>query len=112
MGAVYAVARDVLVVLSPSAYDLLNKVRQGEVVGTEELLRLEEDDWIGRAWTYQEMVNSKAVTFVAEGKQILQSTARSYSMRLAMHCRSTARRIRLMLTSFVSSTRNWMLWRH
>jgi hypothetical protein len=61
MGAIYAAAREVLVVLSPSASDLLDNVRRGAGVGTEELLQLEKDDWIGRAWTYQEMVNSTTV---------------------------------------------------
>jgi hypothetical protein len=68
MGTLYAAAREVLVVLSPSAFNLLDKVRRREALGPEELLQLEEDDWSGRAWTYQEMVNSNPITFVAEGK--------------------------------------------
>lgn len=31
------------------------------------LLLLESDDWVSRAWTYQEIVNSKSFRFAAEG---------------------------------------------
>jgi hypothetical protein len=68
MGAIYAAASGVLAVLSPSASILLDKVRRKEVVGPEELLLLEADDWVSRAWTYQEMVNSKVISFVVEGE--------------------------------------------
>jgi hypothetical protein len=66
MGAIYAAASGVLAVLSPSASVLLDKVRREEAVGAEELLLLEADDWVSRAWTYQEMVNSKIISFAAE----------------------------------------------
>ena len=46
----------------------LDKVRREEAVGSEELRLLEADDWVSRAWTYQEMVNSKIISFIAEGK--------------------------------------------
>jgi hypothetical protein len=36
-------------------------------VDPEDLLLLEADDWVSRAWTYQEMINSNNVEFVAEG---------------------------------------------
>lgn len=68
MGAIYAAASGVLAVLSPSSSILLDKVRREEAVGSEELRLLEADDWVSRAWTYQEMVNSKIVSFVAEGE--------------------------------------------
>jgi hypothetical protein len=66
MGAIYAAASGVLAVLSPSASILLDKVRRDEAVGPAELRLLEADDWVIRAWTYQEMVNSKIISFVAE----------------------------------------------
>ena len=69
MGAIYAAASGVLVVLSSSASSLLDKVRRGEAVGPEDLPLLEADDWVSRAWTYQEMANSKTVGFVAEGER-------------------------------------------
>jgi hypothetical protein len=68
MGAIYAAASGVLAVLSRSASILLDKVRQEKVVGPEELLLLEADDWVSRAWTYQEIVNSKVIGFVVEGE--------------------------------------------
>ena len=68
MGAIYAAASDVLAVLAPSASSLLDKFRRKEAVGSEELLLLEADEWVSRAWTYQEMVNSQSISFVAEGE--------------------------------------------
>jgi heterokaryon incompatibility protein (HET) len=67
MGAIYAAASGVLAVLSPSASALLDKIRREEAVGSDELRLLEADDWVSRAWTYQEMVNCKIISFVAEG---------------------------------------------
>jgi Heterokaryon incompatibility protein (HET) len=68
MGAIYAAATGVLAVLSDSASILLDKVRRGETLGSEELRQLEEDEWVSRAWTYQEMVNSQIIGFIAEGE--------------------------------------------
>jgi hypothetical protein len=68
MGGIYAAASGVVAVLSPSASGLLDKVRLGKVVGPKELRLLEEDDWVSRAWTYQEIVNSRIIHFVAEGE--------------------------------------------
>jgi Heterokaryon incompatibility protein (HET) len=68
MGAIYAAAKAVIVVLSPTVSELLDKVRRKETIGQEELKQLEEDDWANRAWTYQEIVNGKVTSFVAEGQ--------------------------------------------
>jgi len=68
MGAIYAAASGVLAVLSPSVSILLDKVRREEAVGLEELQLLEADEWVSRMWTYQEMVNSKIISFIAEGE--------------------------------------------
>ena len=68
MGAIYAAASGVLAVLSPSVSMLLDKVRRKEAVSLEELRLLEADEWVSRVWTYQEMVNSKSISFIAEGE--------------------------------------------
>jgi hypothetical protein len=67
MGAIYAAASGVLVVLSSSASSVLHKVRRGEALGLDDLRLLEADHRVGRAWTYQEMANNNAVGLVAEG---------------------------------------------
>jgi Heterokaryon incompatibility protein (HET) len=67
MGAIYAAASNVLAVLSTSASAVLDKVRRQEALESEELRLLDADDWVSRAWTYQEMVNSKIISFVVEG---------------------------------------------
>ena len=68
MGAIYAAASGVLAVLAPSVSILLDKVRQKEAVDVKELRLLEADEWVSRVWTYQEMVNSKTISFIAEGE--------------------------------------------
>ena len=67
MGAIYAAASGVLAVLSSSASIVLETVGRAEALGPEQLRLLEGDEWVSRAWTYQEMVNSKMISFVAEG---------------------------------------------
>ena len=68
MGAIYAGAREVLAVLSPSASAVLDRLRRKEVLDSEQLQWLETDDWVSRAWTYQEIVNSRMISFAAEGQ--------------------------------------------
>jgi hypothetical protein len=68
MGAIYAAASNVLAVLSPSTSFVLETLRRGQSVDSQQLRLLEADDWVSRAWTYQEIVNSKIINFVAEGQ--------------------------------------------
>ena len=65
-GAIYAAAHAVVAVLSPETSSLLDKVRRGEAIDPEDLDRLEKDEWVRRAWTYQEIANSRMISFVAE----------------------------------------------
>jgi hypothetical protein len=66
MGAIYGNASQVVVVLSKSASVLLEQFHRSSRIDTETLLVLENDDWVTRAWTYQEIVNSKSIHFIAE----------------------------------------------
>ena len=69
MGAIYAAARAVLAVLSSGASAVLDAVRRNEAIAISALKQLEEDEWISRAWTYQEIINSRKIGFVAEGQR-------------------------------------------
>jgi hypothetical protein len=69
MGSIYANASKVLVVLSPSSADVLRQVRENDKINEKALHLLDKDDWAIRAWTYQEVVNSKLIYFISEGEQ-------------------------------------------
>lgn len=66
MGAIYSKALQVVVVLSKSCSNLLEQIYGTGRVDTETLLTLEDDKWVTRAWTYQEVVNSKSLHFIVE----------------------------------------------
>jgi hypothetical protein len=67
MGAIYAGASEVVVVLSDCCSELLKRIRTGETIADETLSELERDDWVTRAWTYQEIVNNARIRFVTMG---------------------------------------------
>src|SRR5439155_12836775 len=46
------------------------EVARTEVLDEAGLLMLEKDEWVSRAWTYQEIVNSKSFLFAAEGGSV------------------------------------------
>lgn len=67
MGAIYSSATQVFVVLPATCSELLHKIHNTEQMGINELLVLDNDDWMTRAWTYQESANSKMTLFIAQG---------------------------------------------
>lgn len=75
MGFIYSAAAEVIVVLSPDAQDILREIyasrdldwKSWTGLSEENLLKLEREDWIVRAWTYQEIVNSSLIFFTCEG---------------------------------------------
>jgi hypothetical protein len=67
MGAVFSSAASVVAVLSNSCSVLLEEIHHGGALDPAVVLLLENDDWVTRAWTYQEIVNSRSTHFVAEG---------------------------------------------
>ncbi|MFA6971202.1 MAG: HET domain-containing protein [Gallionella sp.] len=67
MGAIYSSAAQVFAVLSEPCAKLLQQIQQTGHMNPEDFFALENDDWITRAWTYQEMANSKRTFFVARG---------------------------------------------
>ena len=67
MGAIYGTAKSVIVVLSSPISNVLQALAGDHAVDDEEvLLALEADDWVSRAWTYQELVNSAECWFITE----------------------------------------------
>lgn len=66
MGAIYSSAAQVFAVLSESCSRLLQQIKNTGHMNPEEFSVLENDDWITRVWTYQEMANSKSTLFIAQ----------------------------------------------
>lgn len=66
MGAIYSSAAQVFAVLSEPCTKLLHKVHVKEHINADDLSILDNDEWITRAWTYQEMANSKNTYFIAQ----------------------------------------------
>ncbi|MEJ1962068.1 MAG: HET domain-containing protein [Gammaproteobacteria bacterium] len=67
MGAIYARAAQVAAVLAPGSAAVLDRIGASGSLDEATLLLLENDEWVTRAWTYQEMVNGQNVQFIAEG---------------------------------------------
>lgn len=67
MGAFYAHAEQTVAVLSPETAHALGDVRNTGRIAQDNLQKLANDPWVTRAWTYQELVNSNTMLFVAEG---------------------------------------------
>jgi hypothetical protein len=64
MGYIYSAAEEVIITLPPNLFPALNEMNNSDRLSEEVLLSLEEDDWVRSVWTYQEVVNAKAVYFV------------------------------------------------
>ncbi|KAI8947799.1 hypothetical protein F4801DRAFT_559288 [Xylaria longipes] len=67
MGYIYSQAKEVIVVLSSAARSVLAQMSTSDHIRTEHLDILEKEDWISRAWTYQEAVNSRCLFITCEG---------------------------------------------
>jgi hypothetical protein len=66
LGAIYAAARRVVIVLSGATAAALDEAERLGCITDSTLDELETDDWVRRAWTYQEIVNSTDVLFTSE----------------------------------------------
>lgn len=67
MGKLYGRANRVVIVLSPSCFKILEQIRACGNLRLDLLEILEEDPWVSRVWTYQELVNNNTIRIVAEG---------------------------------------------
>lgn len=66
MGAIYSSAWQVFVVLSEPCASVFHQIRDTARIDPTALFVLESDDWVTRAWAYQEAVNSKRLYFIAQ----------------------------------------------
>ena len=67
MGEIFGSAVQVVAVLGNKCSDAIQVASRHGQIGPDDLLELEQEDWVSRAWTYQEAVNSRNLYFVAEG---------------------------------------------
>ncbi len=70
MGAIYGAAAQVVAVFSAQTSAVLDEISSTARLQPQTLLLLENDEWVTRAWTYQEIVNSKRIDFIAEGGRV------------------------------------------
>lgn len=66
MGWIYSRATEVVVVLSSAIQPILKEMSRNDRLDLTHLDLLENDDWISRAWTYQEAVNSQKLAITCE----------------------------------------------
>jgi hypothetical protein len=69
MGEIFSSAYQVLVVLREQCSDAIRNTSQNGKLVSSDLSLLEKEDWVSRAWTYQEAVNSKRLYFAVEGNK-------------------------------------------
>lgn len=68
MGAIYGAATQVIAVLLAETANTLKKISSKTPLEQDDLPAMESDDWISRAWTYQEIASSQAIYFMAQGE--------------------------------------------
>lgn len=83
MGKIYAEAKEVMVVLSSAALPALTRMLESTYPTVDDLGVLEREEWVSRAWTYQEAVNSKELSLSCEGKTSLSVSANTFFSRLS-----------------------------
>lgn len=83
MGKIYARAKEVMVVLSSAALPALTRMLDSMYPTVGDLAVLEREDWVSRAWTYQEAVNSKELSLSCEGKTSVCVSANTFFSRLS-----------------------------
>jgi hypothetical protein len=70
MGYIYSAASEVIITLPPGLFPVLNEMEGSDRLSEKVLLSLEQDEWVRSVWTYQEVVNAKAVYFVGSSTKI------------------------------------------
>ncbi|KAF7511499.1 hypothetical protein GJ744_004087 [Endocarpon pusillum] len=63
MGWIYSLAAEVICVLSPAARSIIDQISKSDSIDEAALNAMEKDEWVSRAWTYQEVVNSPSIFF-------------------------------------------------
>jgi len=67
LASIYGGANEVLVVLSEGALSLFEECQLKRAISAETLQRLEDEAWVRRFWTYQELARSRRLSFAVEG---------------------------------------------
>ena len=68
MGEIFSSAYQVIVVLTKQCSGVIRSIHQTGNLGASKIGTLEKEDWVSRAWTYQEAVNSRSLYFIVEGE--------------------------------------------
>ena len=63
MGLIYSLAAEVICVLSPAARSTIDQMNKSDRIDEAAIDAIENDEWVSRAWTYQEVVNSRLISF-------------------------------------------------
>lgn len=71
LGVIYSSAWQVFVILSESCSSVVHQIRDTGHLDLAALFILDSDDWITRAWVYQEAVNSKSLYFIAQDDETI-----------------------------------------
>jgi hypothetical protein len=66
MGYIYSRAEEVIAILSNGAGPALEQMNKSDFTQPDQLATLEKEEWISRAWTYQEAVNSRSLYITCE----------------------------------------------
>jgi hypothetical protein len=73
MGFIYSAAISVIIVLQQSMWEIIESVSSKvspRPLSYEEMQILENDNWISRVWTYQELVNSRDAFFTTLAPEV------------------------------------------
>jgi hypothetical protein len=70
LGTIYGGASQVVAVLSAAWAPAVERLAQGNHDLSSEVDRMGSDDWVARVWTYQEILNSPGMRFIAEGAHV------------------------------------------
>lgn len=67
MGYIYSQAQEVIAVLSPAVRPVLDYMSEHQALNRDHIPLLEAEDWVTRAWTYQEAVNARSLSVTCDG---------------------------------------------
>ncbi|KAK5069935.1 hypothetical protein LTR51_008249 [Lithohypha guttulata] len=67
MGYIYSQAQEVIAVLSPTVRPVLDYMFEHQALNRDHIPLLEAEDWVTRAWTYQEAVNARSLSVTCRG---------------------------------------------
>ncbi|KAK7743104.1 hypothetical protein SLS53_004189 [Cytospora paraplurivora] len=84
MGYIYSEACEVIAVLSPTILPSLTYMRENKQLDVDEphMFALQGDEWVTRAWTYQEAVNAKCLSITCEGSGHIIISGQEFLNRL------------------------------